>query len=214
MRSGKTELDTYLSNLNSTSSEVQAIERELMADDKWGINIGLSEALILQWMIHSHDVSSVVEIGTQYGYAAQWILEALPADGLFYSVEKDSENYEKAQSLLASDPRAQLIHGDALEKLTEIESEGPFDMVFIDANKKSYPQYSLWAQENVPVGGLIVADNTLLFGTVLSKENPGGRTTGMWKAMREFNQQLFLNKNFKTCLMPTPEGLTVSVRIK
>jgi predicted O-methyltransferase YrrM len=213
MRKEITDLDRYLENLHpSTSSILPLIEKALKEDGKWGINIGLLEGLILQFLIKSHRVAKILEIGTQYGYSTQWMLEALPENGQIITLEKDPGHHAKAQSLI-KDPRVTFKLGDAQEILPQLENLAPFDFVFIDANKKSYPHYLHWAEKYLKSGGLLVGDNTLLFGHVLKDQADDKTPTELWKAMREFNRAIFENKNFVPCFIPTTEGLTLACKV-
>lgn len=213
MRTEITQLDHYLESLHpQLSPHLMHIASALKADGKWGINIGLMEGLILQWLIKSHKVKRILEIGTQYGYSTQWMLEALPADGKIITLEKDPEHHKKAQTLI-TDSRVQFMVGDAVAILSELESEAPFDFIFIDANKKAYPTYLKYAEKYLKPGGFLAGDNTLLFGHVVKSEPDKDTPKEMWSAMREFNQSIFSNKSFAPCLLPTPEGLTLALKL-
>ena len=92
---------------------------------------------------------------------------------------------------------------------------GPFDMVFIDADKINYHAYLDWAEQNIRKGGIIVADNTFLFGTVWQDSPPENRTPASpaaWKAMRGFNERLSDNSRYMGTIVPTAEGLTVAIK--
>lgn len=205
-------IQKYLSGLHSVKSPIlEQISSELKADGKWGINIGAVEGHILQWLIKSHGISRIIEIGTQYGYSTQWMLEALPEDGIIYTIEKNRDHHKKAKTFI-TDKRVKFICGDAIKELSSIKQYGPFDMVFIDANKKAYPEYSMWAQENIKSGGMLVGDNSFLFGQVYQDEPNEKYGVDMWEAMRTFNRQLFEAKGWTTCIIPTSEGLTVAYK--
>lgn len=211
MRSSNDLISNYIQSLQKPRSRaLLAIEEQLRQDDKWGINIGAIEGQILQFLIQSHGVRSVLEIGTQYGYSTQWMLEALPAEGRLISLEKDPEHHRWASSFI-KDSRAQFLLGDARDLLKSLGAE-KFDLIFIDANKKAYPEYLAWAEHHVASRGLIVGDNTFLFGEVFQNEAPEGSQRGLWQAMRLFNERLLQNPDFNACILPTAEGLTVAVK--
>lgn len=209
---GSTDLisDYIQKQLPPRSTTLQRIEAALRADGKWGINIGAGEGHLLQFLIRVHQVKDILEIGTQYGYSTQWMLEALPQEGSVITLEKDPEHHKKAQELI-DDSRVRFLKGNALELLKTLETKF-FDLIFIDANKKGYPEYLTWAETHVRPGGLIIGDNTFLFGQVLQEEPQDSQQKGLWLAMREFNERLFKNPHFQTCLIPTSEGLTVAIR--
>lgn len=211
MRSSTDSVSEYVKSLQKPLSEtLLKIEARLHQDHKWGINIGAVEGQILQFLIKTYQIKNILEIGTQYGYSTQWMLEALPEDGHLLSLEKDIEHYQMAKSFIA-DPRVQFMLGDAVALLQSLNDK-KFDLIFIDANKKAYPDYLKWAETHVSQGGLIIGDNTFLFGQVFQTEPEDSQKKGMWEAMRLFNQRLFQNPNFDTCILPTAEGLTVARR--
>jgi predicted O-methyltransferase YrrM len=211
MRSSTDSLSEYVKSLQKPLSEtLLKIEARLRQDDKWGINIGAVEGQILQFLIKTYQIKNILEIGTQYGYSTQWMLEALPSEGKLLSLEKDPEHHQVAKSFVV-DPRAQFLLGDAAELLKSLNDK-EYDLIFIDANKKAYPEYLKWAETHVSTGGLIIGDNTFLFGQVFENEPADPQKKGMWQAMRLFNERLFANPNFETCILPTAEGLTVARR--
>lgn len=212
MRPADDQIQKYVESLlPQKSSILQKISDELKQDNKWGINIGSVEGALLQFFIRSFKVKKILEIGTQYGYSTQWMLEALPHEGRIVTLEKDPAHFEKAKTFI-HDSRVEFHLGDAVEILAGFSSQDPFDMIFIDANKKAYPEYLKWAVSFVRSGGLIVGDNTFLFGSVFKETPPETQSPGLWKAMRAFNQSIFENKEFYTCIIPTAEGLTVAIK--
>lgn len=211
MRSTLTPLDHYMQTLLPNETPIEKrISEQLMQDQKHGINIGPIEAHLLQWFISVFNIKKVVEIGTQYGFSTYKMLQVLPSDGQVISIEKSPEHHKKAKAL-NSDPRVQFILGDATEILPSLVGE--FDLIFIDANKNGYLQYLDWAMEHVKKGGLIVGDNTFLFGQVFNSVPSPETPTKMWQTMREFNNKLFSSSLFKACIIPTQEGLTVGYKI-
>jgi predicted O-methyltransferase YrrM len=205
-------IDTYLDSLRpSRSAALLSIEETLRKDEKWGINIGSFEGCFLQFLIQTYSVKNILEIGTQYGYSTQWMLEALPLDGRIVSIEKNEEHQAVAKRII-TDSRVSFLLGDALEVLKNLKNDIPFDLIFIDANKKAYPQYLAWAKTLVSSGGLIVGDNTFLFGSVFAEGAPEDVPTALWQSMRTFNEQIFNDPQFASCIIPTGEGLTVAFK--
>jgi len=90
------------------------------------------------------------------------------------------------------------------------------DMIFIDADKISYNEYLDWAEENLRVGGLLVADNTLLSGSVAADTPPSNRRIAApttWQNMRKFNERLADKVKYNATMIPTREGLTVAIKL-
>lgn len=179
------------------------------------ISIGAEEGKLLQLFIRLAGVKKIVEIGSLCGYSALWMAEALPADGVLHTIEKSPEHAALIRQTTAHDSRIFLHEGDAKTVLSSLSAQAPFDMVFIDADKSAYPFYLEWAEKNLRSGGLIIGDNTLLFGHVWSDTPPQGDRTpskSAWQAMRQFNQQLADSDRFESVLIPTAEGLTVAIK--
>ena len=104
----------------------------------------------------------ILEFGALAGYSGIWLARALPEDGQFITLEIESKhaevtqrNYEKAGLSARTDVRL----GDGTKLMQDAAQDGPFDLIFIDADKESYPKYLDFALENTRPGGLIIADN-------------------------------------------------------
>ena len=208
----------YINSLFAPEDEkLQSIRLALRQDNKEGINVGPYEGKILNLLVTLSRAKSIVEIGTLYGYSALWMARALPADGKLYCLEVDKENAAKAKALLAKTEvtsKIEVILGDATETLAGLASKGPFDMCFIDANKSGYMDYLEWADQNVRSGGLIVGDNTFLFGNLIKdKSNSNSRVSeNQIKVMKNFNESLADPKKYTSVILPTVEGMTVAIK--
>lgn len=157
----------------------------------------------------------IVEIGTLCGYSAVFLANALPEDGKLYTCEHSSHHTAVANEVFQSlglSHKIEIKNGKALDTLPGLESEGPFDLVFIDADKANYPQYFDWAIENLRSGGLLIADNVFVFGFVGNEELPQGELANLVLAMREFNQKCATDKRLVTTFLPTGEGMMVAVK--
>ena len=189
----------------------EAAERDQLAR----MQIAPHEGRILQFLARAIGARKIVEIGTLYGYSALYLARALPDKGLLWTCDLSEERQQKARGLLKSSPDFKKIQwraGPALETLPSLESEGPFDMVFIDADKGSYGKYLAWAERNLRAGGLAAADNTFLFGAVYGESARGGADPETLKAMKEFNKTLSESPQWTGALIPTAEGLTAAVK--
>jgi predicted O-methyltransferase YrrM len=197
---------------------VEVAER-LKRAGRFGVNIGANEGKILQMLMKFVGARRAVEIGTLFGYSAVWLARALPAGDAtarLWTIERDHDCVREARETFRScgvEDRVTLLEGEAAEKLRELQSEGPFDLVFIDANKAAYMEYLEWAERNVRPGGLIVADNTFLGGGVVLKEKPDHISSRQWNEMRKFNETLGDSSRFMAMILPTHEGLSVAIRL-
>ena len=122
---------------------------------------------------------SILEIGTLGGYSTIWLARALPEDGRLVSLEVDERYAEVALRNVANAGLADRVDirvGPALETLADVEA--PLDLVFIDADKKSTPEYFARALDLTRMGGLIVGDNVVRGGALLEEDGDEG-TQGM-----------------------------------
>jgi predicted O-methyltransferase YrrM len=180
-----------------------------------GWQVAPEEGKLLQLLITLRGVRTVVEIGTLAGYSAIWMARALPQDGHLYTLGKDPAHNALAKKFIGESDvadRITLIEGDARDTLPTLQSKGPFDMVFIDADKLAYPDYLDWAEANLRPGGLVVGDNTLLFDAAALDAPPEGTAPATWNAMRRFNERLADEKNYFAMMIPTAEGLSVAIK--
>ena len=206
----------YLDQTFALSEEpaLKQIQRATQQEQVGRMQISAHEACILSFLVQLSRSQKVVEIGTLYAYSAFHIANSLPAEGKLWTIDQNKKRQEIAKKLLKNHPLSQKIewrNGLALEQLAFLESLSPFDMVFIDADKGSYGKYLDWAEKNLKVGGLLVADNTFLFGAVYGSPKRG---TENLKIMKEFNQRLAKSPQWKGALIPTEEGLTVGIKLK
>lgn len=206
----------YVEGLYAPEDEgLRAIRDRLVSAGRWGINIGANEGKILQFLISLSNAKKIVEIGTLFGYSGVWIARSLPSDGHLWTIERDHEAVRQARKAFEDCgvvEKITQVEGDAIEMLNDLSSHGPFDLVFIDANKSAYPQYLEWAAKCVRPGGLIVADNTLLGGHVAESEKPESLSRAQYTEMRRFNDLIANDSRFFGTILPTDEGLTVAIR--
>lgn len=209
-----TRSEEYITRLFSKeSASLKEISKALRADGKFGINVSPYEGKLLHFFIRLIRAKTVVEIGTLYGYSTVWMAEALPEDGKIVSIEKNPENFERAMTLVKAAPAASKIDlrcGDAVELLRELDLTA--DLVFIDADKGNYANYLSWAVRHVRPGGLIIGDNTFLFGHMIGEDRGERAGEKAIAAMTAFNETLAKSDEFVSIMIPTFEGMTVAMR--
>jgi caffeoyl-CoA O-methyltransferase len=174
------------------------------------IQVGPMDGRLLELLALTASAKKGVEIGTLGGYSGVCLLRGMP-EGRLHTFELSEghaavarESFQRAGVLA----RATVHVGPALANLPRIESEGPFDLVFIDADKVSYPAYREWAAKNLRVGGIILADNTFAWGGIETSQEEGPA------ALRAFNQAQAEDKRFRSSIIPTAEGLTCGVKLR
>jgi predicted O-methyltransferase YrrM len=134
--------------------------------------ISPNEGMLLRILAEAHGARKILELGTLGGYSAIWLARALPPGGHLVSLELDPDRAELARSNLAAAGVAGPVEvrtGDALGSLAALAAEGagPFDFVFIDADKRRNPEYLGAVLELSGPGTLIFADNVVRAGAIL-----------------------------------------------
>ncbi len=193
---------------------LRSIRAAAESDQLARMQIAPHEGRILRFLARAAGAKKIVEIGTLYGYSAFCLAQALPDQGRLWTLDLSEERQQKARDLLKDSPALKKIKwlpGEALKTLPSLEGEGPFDMVFIDADKGSYIQYLSWAEKNLRAGGLLAADNAFLFGAVYGAGG-GHADPESLKVMRGFNERLAKSPLWEAAMLPTAEGMAAAVR--
>lgn len=180
------------------------------------IQVGGMDARHLEVLTRMVGASKAVEIGTLGGYSGVAILKGLKRGGTLDTFEFSPKHAAVAvESFKRAGFEAQArVHvGPALEKLPSIESQGPFDVVFIDANKADYPRYLDWAAIHLRSGGIVIGDNTFAFGHLAEQVRDDHPERTAVIAMQAFNSKLAKDPRFRATILPTGEGLTVGVKL-
>ncbi len=136
------------------------------------INISPPQGKLLYLLAKAMGARTILELGTLGGYSAIWLARALPAGGRLVTIELDAANADVARGNFLRAGCAGMVDlrvGPALEILPRIEAErlGPFDFVFIDADKVNYAEYLDWSINLARAGSVIVADNVVRRGAVV-----------------------------------------------
>ena len=137
----------------------------------WQMICGPLEGRFLKLMVQISQAKNILEIGTFTGYSALSMAEALPHDGQLTTLDIDPDAHAFAKKYFARSShggKIKPILGPALESLESLS--GPFDLVFIDADKTNYPRYYEAVLPKVKSGGIILIDNVLWGGAVLSPQ--------------------------------------------
>src|SRR5215212_4943119 len=208
------EIDTYVENLFSPSDE--AIEAALRDSRRAGlpeINVSPNEGRLLQLLVEIAGARRILEIGTLGGYSAIHFARALPDHGVLISLEIDEHHAKVARNNIERaglSDKVEIRVGDAHELLASLieNDEGPFDVIFIDADKEGYPDYLASSLRLVKSGSLILGDNTIRGGTVLDPQDATARAT------REFNERIARDPELSSIALPLIreriDGLTIA----
>jgi caffeoyl-CoA O-methyltransferase len=168
--------------------------------------VGRLEGRYLEMLTFALGARSVLEIGTFGGYSALAMAAGLPPGGRITTCEISEVHAEFARRHIAASPYAEAIEvvvGPALDTIATLE--GPFDLVFIDADKASYPAYLEAVLPKLRSRGLIAADNTLWSGRVLDASDTSEDT----EALRRFNDALVVDPRVVVVQTTVRDGVTL-----
>ncbi len=155
----------------------------------------------------------ILEIGTAVGYSAIRFSKYLIDNGYIDTIERDEERISEAKQNIKDLNLEEKIHiyeGDTLEVLPTLT--GPYDVVFIDAAKGKYPIFLSEALRMLASHGIIVADNVLYKGYVMSDYNKHKQRTAV-RGLREFLKELTENENLTTEILEVGDGLAISKKM-
>ena len=173
------------------------------------INITSSLGKLLELLVRFQGASRVLEIGTLGGYSTAWLAQGLPPGGKVISLEIDSERAAIALRNLSQFEFSNLVDiqvGDALDMMKTLHEtgEGPFDLIFIDAEKSQYCEYLEWAIKLSRPGTMIVADNVVRRGKIIDESSEDSSVNGI----RAFNDKVSQDPHLRATVLQTvsPKG--------
>ena len=180
-----TAVDQYLDGL--LVKQDVALQAALRASAEAGlpaISVSPTQGKLLHLLARLLGARAILEIGTLGGYSTIWLARALPADGRLVTLEIDAKHAEVARANIARAGLAERVEvrlGKALDSLAFLgaENAGPFDLVFIDADKPNIPAYFKWALHLSRPGTLIVVDNVVREGAVIDERSDDASVKGV-----------------------------------
>jgi caffeoyl-CoA O-methyltransferase len=171
------------------------------------IQVGPSEGRFLELLVKLSGAKRIVEVGTLVGYSAIHMARMLPAGGKLWSIEFDAKHADVARKNIAAaglSDKIEVVVGAGVDILPTLVGHGPFDLVFIDADKQNYDRYGAWAKDNLRTGGVVVGDNAYLFGELTTDQSERGR------GMRGFHEGVAAA--FDSVCVPMPDGMVVGIK--
>jgi len=178
-------VDTYIANTLVKADD--ALDAALSTSEAAGlpaINVSPSQGKLLHILARLVNARAILEIGTLGGYSTIWMARALQPGGRLITLEFEPKHAELAQANIARAGLHRIVDvrvGAALETLPKIAADGigPFDLIFIDADKANTPEYFQWALKLSRVGSLIVVDNVVRKGEVANANTHDPAVKGM-----------------------------------
>lgn len=169
---------------------------------------GHLQGRLLKMLVRMINPRRILELGTFSGYSAQCLAEGLLApDAQVHTIEIEDELEDFLRAHFAKSPVGSRIHlhiGDANDILPRLG--GAFGLVFVDANKRQYPEYYEMVLPHVAPGGFIIADNTLWDGKVA---DPDAKHDAQTEGIRRFNDMVAADPRVEKVMVPLRDGLTI-----
>jgi predicted O-methyltransferase YrrM len=186
------DVDRYINDLLLSPDE--ALTAAIDASEAAGlpsINVSPTEGKLLHLLARAQGARSILEIGTLGGYSTIWLARALPRGGRLITLEYEPKHAKVALSNIARAGLSEVVElrlGRAQETLPQLAAEGrgPFDFIFIDADKPSYAEYLAWSVKLSRPGTMIIADNVIRKGAVADPSSSDALVQGI----RRFNEAL------------------------
>jgi predicted O-methyltransferase YrrM len=187
-----TAVDNYITDILLPPDLV--LDAALQASDAAGLpphNVSPNQGKLLMLLALIHQAENILEIGTLGGYSTIWLARALPANGRLITLESDPKHAEVACNNITRAGLTNIVEvrvGRAVDTLAKLATEDchPFDLIFIDADKPSNPEYLSWALKLSRKGSLIIADNVVRDGAVIEANSIDPKVQGV----RHFNEML------------------------
>jgi predicted O-methyltransferase YrrM len=180
------------------------------------INVSATQGKLLHLLARMSGAQRILEVGTLGGYSTTWLARALPPWGMLVTLELDATHAEVARRSIAravADVRVDVRVGRAADSLRQMiaANQPPFDFIFIDADKPGYLEYLELSLQLARPGTVIVADNLIRNGAVLS-EQPGDDSA---RAARAFNAAIAAHPRLESIVVPIMrehiDGLSISI---
>lgn len=199
------DVDRYLNELFVPPDDaLDAALRDSQAAGLPSINVAPNQGKLLHLLARAVGARTILEIGTLGGYSTIWLARALPAGGRLITLEDEPKHAEIARANIARAGLADTVElrlGRAIDTLPQLvtEGRGPFDFIFIDADKPGYPDYFAWALKLSRRGSLIIADNIIRKGAVVDASATDARVQGV----RRFNELLAADQRVSATAIQT-----------
>lgn len=175
---------------------------------------GQVQGRVLSMISHMIRPQHILELGTFTGYSALCLAEGLAEGGKLVTIEHNDELEDTIRRNLSRSPlsdRIELVIGDAKEVMNRPNLVNQYNLVFIDADKREYCTYIDLVYPLVPVGGFILADNTLWDGHIIDPAYDKDKQT---LGLRAFNDQIKEDDRFEQVILPLRDGLTIIRKVR
>lgn len=198
-------VDNYFTELlMPPDPQLEAALKHSSAEGLPEIQVAPNQGKLLMFFARVMNARNILEIGTLGAYSTIWLARALPEDGKLVTLEAAPKHAEVARDNLQRAGLSNIVEvrlGPALESLPKLQEEarGPFDLIFIDADKPGYPEYFSWALKLSRIGTLIIADNVVRNGAIIDGKSEDPNVQGM----RRFHERVAAEPRVTTTVIQT-----------
>ena len=203
----------YINELYGKETQILRSIKASAPKEKAHMQISPYEGAILKFFVQLINARSVVEIGTFVGYSTAYMAEGLEEGGKIFSIEKNTHYFEIARNNVIKyglNKKIEVFNEDGNTFLKAMKQK--VDLIFIDGKKIEYCNYLSGSINIIRSGGIIIADNTLLFDNICKDTLQSEQEILMQQEMRKFNQEIANDKVFQAIMLPTDSGLTVALK--
>ena len=207
-------INTHLVKEPSTFSDATAAIRETNLPQ---MEVSPAQGKFLYLLAKMAGASRILELGTFYGYSTMWLAKAVPDNGTVVSIELTPKFVTIARQNIDSaglSSRVQLIQGDALLVLQNMVANrtAPFDMIFFDAHKPSYPEYLQLCRQLARPGTVLCGDNIILDGELANESNQNPKAANMREYIKALGGDVSLESTaLQTVGIKGYDGFTISI---
>ncbi len=202
----------YVQEVFAQEDEIlRTVRQQTAAHGMPQISLEPNEAKLLQLLVRLCSAERVIEVGALAGYSGICIARALPERGRLITIELSSLHADVARAhfkLAGLADKVTVRQGAGMEVLPTLAADGPYDLMFIDADKGNYANYLDWAAENLRLGGAVVADNAFWGGSIFNPQTDDDQ------AMVAFNRKLAAHPQFDSTIIEVGDGIALGVKTK
>ncbi|MCI0527456.1 MAG: O-methyltransferase [Nitrospira sp.] len=201
------EIESYINHLLPSQDDILK-EMEQEGEKRRFPIVGPQVGRLLYQMARLTRAARIFEMGSGYGYSAYWFLKGMPANSRIILTDDSRENLDQARDYLKKAgllDRVTLEYGDALDLIEKYP--GPFDIIFNDIDKERYPEAFKKALPRIRSGGLLISDNVLWFGRVLTDSRDPDV-----EGIRTYNRLITQTKGLFTEIIPIRDGVSISIK--
>lgn len=207
------DISDYIAKLVGKGDDLQAwVSKQSAQLQKYGVySIDPTRGRLLELLARLRSPKTVLEIGSGAGYSALWFMKGMDSDGTLDAVEYNPDVAKVLSAVVRKaglEGRVRIHNAPALSVMKSLK--GPYDFVFIDADKDEYPDYLDEALRLTKPGSMIMADNMLWSGAAVHADKGREGTRGII----QYTRRIFNDERLSSLIVPLGDGIAISYRVK